>query len=276
MITFDGITSDQMHLVVEHRPKIILPRRRQEVITVPGRNGDIILDSGSFENYEQSYQVFLDPNYGGSNRGHSIDYYIPDIADWLFSRPGYHELRDSYRDSCYRVAQFSGTAEILDLLNEYGEATLSFLCAPERWLDSGQSYINVGNGITLSNPTKFKAPPLIKIVGDSTNGDGYFSVCGYSGKITSMSPNKTIYIDAKTHMAKSTTVSAVSSYSRFRLVEWFQSGGNSVSSFLFNSSGGSFEYEKLYIPARGSTGNMSVSFSGGISRMEIMPCWWTL
>ena len=63
MITWAGTSTDELGMVVEHYPKVILPKRKFQVQSVAGRSDDIVISSDAFENYEQSYSVFLDSKY---------------------------------------------------------------------------------------------------------------------------------------------------------------------------------------------------------------------
>ena len=48
---------------------------------------------------------------------------------------------------------------------QYGEATVSFTCRPERFYKSGEDAVSVSNGDKIYNPTKFDSKPLIHIEG---------------------------------------------------------------------------------------------------------------
>ena len=41
-ITFNGTASDTLGVRIERSPRIIRPRRKSDVVTIPGRNGDIV------------------------------------------------------------------------------------------------------------------------------------------------------------------------------------------------------------------------------------------
>lgn len=164
MIKWAGISNLDVGMVVEHYPKVIIPSRKQEVVTVPGRNGDIILNDGSFNNYDQQYAVFLDVKEQGG-----LEVAMPKIIDWLLGHPGYHRLEDSYFPDVYRMAQFVGGTDFSSIFNEYGEGNLVFNCCPERYFKMGEKPVVLTNGQKLFNPTSFEAKPLITVKG-SGNG----------------------------------------------------------------------------------------------------------
>lgn len=155
MIIFNGVSSDEVGVIVEHYPKIIFPKRKVEVYNVPGRNGDRIIDQEVYENYDQPYEIFLD----SKDRG-GLEAVLPKIASWLLSGTGYCRLEDSYFPDFYRMAYVPNAHEFLSYFNEYGRGTLTFNCAPERWYKSGDIEVEVQNGQTFYNPSGFKAWPL--------------------------------------------------------------------------------------------------------------------
>ena len=164
MITFNGVSSDDVGLIVEHYPKVVFPKRRVETFTIPGRSGDNLIDQEVYDNYDQSYEVFLDSKkYGG------LEATIPRIASWLLSGTGYGRLEDSYFPEYFRMAYVPELSEFLSYFNEYGRGVLTFNCAPERWYKTGEIEIQLQNGQTLYNPSGFKAQPVLRCSNGGAN-----------------------------------------------------------------------------------------------------------
>lgn len=162
MIIFNGISSDEVGVIVEHYPRVIFPKRKVEVYNIPGRNGDRIIDQEVYENYDQPYEIFLE----SKDRG-GLEATIPKIASWLLSGTGYCRLEDSYFPEFYRMAYVPDAHEFLSYFNEYGRGTLKFNCMPERWYKSGETEIKVENGQILYNPSGFRARPLLRSGGNT-------------------------------------------------------------------------------------------------------------
>ena len=59
MIVWAGIPSYTCNVVVERFPNQPGPSRRYEAVQVPGRNGDLLIDSGAYNNYTQNYEVYF-------------------------------------------------------------------------------------------------------------------------------------------------------------------------------------------------------------------------
>lgn len=191
MILWAGTSNKDVGMVVEHYPSIILPKRKQEIQKVPGRNGDIILYQDAYENYDQEYLVFLDPKRKGG-----MTKVIPMISDWLLGHSGYQRLEDSYFPDVYRMAYYTGGVEFISYFNEYGEGTLKFNCSPEKYYKMGERPINVSNGQIISNPTLFPAKPLITLTG---TGQGYLYFGNNYLRVTNMIGSVTI--DIRDHRA---------------------------------------------------------------------------
>ena len=178
MIWFDNISSDSVKVIVERYPERTIPNRKTDVVSVPGRNGDIIFQQDAYENYEQKYEIYISAKKAGLNN------IVPAVVEWLL-KDGYRRLEDSYEPEVYRMAYYSGGAEIKNYLNEYGRTTIRFKCMPQRWLKSGEYPIAMQKGGKLHNPTAFAAKPLIKVIGSGngllTVGDSEIALTGIDG-----------------------------------------------------------------------------------------------
>ena len=237
MIVWAGTRSDEVGMIVEHYPRVVLPQRKFETQTVPGRNGDIVLSEGAFQNYDQEYQVFLDSKYAGG-----LETAMPRIVDWLLGHDGYQRLEDSYFPDFYRMARFDGGTQFFSFFNEYGEGTLTFSCAPEKFYRSGEKPVALTtSGTKLRNPSGFKALPLFKV-----NGSGYGKLYVDSNYIEiSNITNGFVMIDVKTHQAYNGTTNRS------------------------NTITGDFDNLKLGPQS-------SISWSNGVTSVEVTPRWWTI
>ena len=152
---FAGRCSEEFYLTVEHLPGITAPAKRYTTVSVPGRNGDLHIGDGTYQNYIQSYSCwFRDPNADPAQAAHAI-------KQWLLGSQGVHILRDSYDPEHFRRATFVGPMDIEQKLRGYGRCTISFDCAPQAFLESGKIKVNFENAGVLYNPTAFTALPII-------------------------------------------------------------------------------------------------------------------
>lgn len=159
VIVFNGVSSKDLGIEVETFPTYEVPQRELETIKVPGRNGDLVIDTGTYRNTTRTYKI--------SMATHSqTSYYkmMGQIAEWLHSSSGYARLEDSYEPEYYRLAYFSDSLSIENLFDEAGRATIKFICKPQRYLKIGDYQLLFdSSGGYVSNPTRFIAAPLISI-----------------------------------------------------------------------------------------------------------------
>lgn len=170
MIYFDGFSSEDLGVFVEYYPQHIIPARKYEKLSVPGRNGDLLFTQDAYENTEREYQIYI------SAKGRKLNNAIQAVSEWLM-KPGYRRLEDSYDPEVYRMAYFVGGLSVENYFNEFGKATIVFDCMPQRWLKSGERTIQVVKNKNITNPTKFPAKPLIKVYG---SGSGTLTITGSS------------------------------------------------------------------------------------------------
>lgn len=194
MIKFAGIRSDEMNLIVEHYPAKQFPERSYEVIEVPGRDGDVVIDNGNFKNYRQSYSVFIDANDPDEATYQRVS---SKIAEWLLSSPGYQRLEDSYDPEFYRMAYYSGGSNFSNFFNIYGRGSIEFTCAPRRFYKSGEEEITLINGLELTSPSNFPADPIFKVT-----PSGSSPTIGVNGNSVTFSSNSSFTVDVQNHTAK--------------------------------------------------------------------------
>lgn len=157
LIVWGGDASTDIGMVIAEAPAFDKPIKRTDVFTVPGRNGSILFQDGSFEDVTRSYTVWIAETTG------NLTDKVNALTAWLYSKSGYTRLEDNFEPDVYRLAYYSGSNDISNELTQYGETTLTFTCRPERFLKSGEEPIAVTNGDTLTNITKFPSKPLIHI-----------------------------------------------------------------------------------------------------------------
>lgn len=171
MIWYHGISCADVRVVVERYPNVILPSRKQEKISVPGRSGDILLQQDAWENVRQPYDIYISAERPRlCNIAHLV-------AEWLLV-PGYNRLEDTYWLDYFRLATYAGGAEIENVLGRFGRATIEFDCMPQRWLKAGEHAVKVSGPLDLMNPTPYTAAPLITVSGGT--GAGAVTIGGYT------------------------------------------------------------------------------------------------
>lgn len=228
MIYFNGKTSNDFGVFVEKCPSRPVPVRKYEKVSIPGRNGDIIYDEDAFENVQQSYDIYISAT---KKKLHNA---ARAITQWLCV-PGYRRLEDSYDPHVFRRAAYQGGTEIENILNEYGRATITFDCCPQRFLKIGEYSIELENGQKLVNPTGFAALPVLTVT------------CSNGGVLTVGEDE--ITIDALTGLV-------IIDSEEMECYDLEESLNENVSG----------QFPKL-------TGETQISWTGGITSVSIQPRW---
>lgn len=158
--TFNGISSYNYGLYVNSISAFDTAQLDTESISIPGRNGDLILSNNRYTNVKASYEVGVTSNFKDRSR---------DLASWLLQDGAYHRLTDSYYPLYYRMARYGGSLTYeVKCLYERGKSILTFDCRPERFLVSGETSTSYTGTRTVTNPTKFPAKPIIRIYATGT------------------------------------------------------------------------------------------------------------
>lgn len=237
IVIFGGALSSDFGILVEHPPKYIMPERDYEQISVPGRNGDLFLDKGSYKNYDQPYDIAI--------ADHDLDYYVLMnlVTTWLHPEPGYHRLEDSYFPDHFRLAMFNSGVEFDNIMSHGGRATISFNCKPQKYLKLGEKMIKYTAAGKIKNPTTQNAKPIITLKGST--GSGRFQIGEYVVSVSNLRNN--ITIDSELQDAYWGTTN--------------RNADVSLSSLGFPN----------IVP-----GDNNISFSGSITSVEVTPRWWTV
>lgn len=135
-------------------------QRDLKFVSVPGRNGDLIIDNGRYKNITVTYKLALLNNtkWSFSELAHLI-------KSWLFPEQGYSRLWDSYNSGYFRQALYSDELDIEEEIKDLGAVTISFNCKPFMYSFDGQNVVDMTACDTLYNAEAFPALPYIKITG---------------------------------------------------------------------------------------------------------------
>ena len=198
LIKWGGVDSSNYGIVVEECPAFDKPKIRTDVYNVPGRNGSILFQDGSFDDVSRAYKILVDENTqydsGGSPVSGTLADRVNAFTAALYSKKGYQELSDNFEPDIFRLAYLTGGQDFSNELLMYGRSTLQFTCRPERFLNDGKNItLFTGASFTEINPTLFTSKPLWTIVG----GTGTVTITSGGKTITaSLGTNESIQIDS--------------------------------------------------------------------------------
>lgn len=177
-LEFGGINSADYDVYITGEAVYNAPERSVETVSVPGRNGAVLIDNGYFENIEVKYPAGVT----GTDQSEFASK-IADFRSAVLSQIGYQRLTDEYNPNEYRMATYISGLEVEVVEGQQGtvgEFELVFNCKPQRFLTSGETAVTVANNGTITNPTLFDAKPLLQL-----NGYGKVAINGETMSVNS-------------------------------------------------------------------------------------------
>ena len=157
IIKFNNKSTEDLGIIIQFIPTYSFPEKEYDTIHIPGKNGDLVVDKGSYKNVERTYSIakVFKPGQDFVSVANSI-------VSWLQSAKGYARLEDSYEPEYYRMAMFKSNGELSNFYDAATALDITFECKPQRWLISGEKELNIQNGDEIDNPTNYDASPIIK------------------------------------------------------------------------------------------------------------------
>lgn len=152
---WNGVRSDDRHIVMNEAPKIVRPEERIEHVTIPGRSGDMTLTEGDdiYQSYIQTLTIAVE---GAAN--------VPAVENWL---KGAGVLTLSSQGNLEQNARVIGAVELQKRswnLDWY-EGDVQFYCEPVKHAVNEQPISVTVSGAAIENPGDMIAFPRIEITG---------------------------------------------------------------------------------------------------------------
>ena len=236
--TYNGQSSQELGIFIKAKTVFSAGKRDLTLVSIPGRDGDLVSSNGRYQNGTVSYQCFA-----SAPTQEALATKMRNVRKWLYSEPdSYHWLSDTYEPGFLRKAVFNAKLDVTDQLRRVAQFTVSFSVHPMRYLGSGLDPVSVSNGGTLYNPYPFASKPYLKISG---SGSG------------------TLTIQRGTQ-SKTWSFTGISGYVECdsELMNFYKD------SVLKNSTVTGEGYPEL-LP-----GESEITFAGGITGVQITPRWW--
>lgn len=161
-IIFGGVDSSDYGIYISGEGAYNAPERNVEFVKVPGRNGDIAIDQGRYENIKVTYPAMVLED----DQEHFREK-LSEFRNAILSQKGYQRLEDSYHPDEFRMGVYHDGLEVSEILTlaQGGNFELIFNCKPQRWLIDGDYPIPVDSGDVLLNPTLLESRPLLEVEG---------------------------------------------------------------------------------------------------------------
>lgn len=159
-----------------------------EAQTIPGRNGDLIWETGSFENRSGSASCFcLQKGVGKA---------ISSAGRFLMAKKGYRRLETSDDPDHYWLARVENSPQIAMRLRTLSPFEVGFDCKPQRFVKSGENAVVFTSNGSLFNQYGQTALPLIAVHG---NGTGRLTIGDCVVEVKTL--DGTLYLDSDTQNA---------------------------------------------------------------------------
>ena len=156
--TFDGENSKDYGVYISGLNTFNGAERNTKKVSIAGRNGDLTIDEGTYQNVGLKYPAFIYDNFNAN---------VSAFRNMLLSKTGYKRLEDTYHPDEYRLARFQGSfdADVIDELYA-GQFTLDFDCYPQRFLKVGEKVVEYTANGSILNKWDQIALPLLRVYGD--------------------------------------------------------------------------------------------------------------
>lgn len=200
--------------------------------TIPGRNGALIFDTGSYKNRSGSASCFC--------LQEDVEAAVSSAGRFLMGGHGYRRLETSDDQDHYWMARVKNSPQIEMRLRVIAPFEIGFDCKPQRFVKNGENAIVFTANGSLLNQYGQIALPFITVYGQGagrlTIGDCVVEVNALDG---------TLCLDSETQNA-------------------------------YNDSGNQNMNINAPVFPTLPDGEIQIAFSGGITKVEIVPRWWEL
>ena len=213
------------------------PSRDVSVYSVPGRNGDIILDNGRWKNLDVTYSCAIATNF---------DSKFAKFKSAMLNQVGYKKLWDTIHPETYRKAILKDPIHVdTSRKNFTGRFDITFNCKPQRFLLYGDEPTTLYEPRSLHNKYGTVALPTIIVYG---SGPCTLTVGDTTVEIKEL--DNRIYLDSDTKNA-------------YRPV-------NGASVVNLNHTIHAYKFPEL-VP-----GENMISWTGDVTCVAVAPRWWIL
>jgi predicted phage tail component-like protein len=231
---FTGKDSFQDYgILISKRPSLPSPKRRVNYIDISGRDSSLRFDEGTYEDITIAVECSI--------KDLSVVNKLDEIKAWLFSA-GESDLVFSFQSNKKFKAQVVNSIDFKQAYKIASQFVVLFNCRPFKYAVSSASItINSGGGITIVNEGSVISKPIIKVY---CSGNGTFII---NGRVVSLSniAVSSFFIDSEIEEA------------------YYDNNGTLVN--MNNSISGDFPVLDI--------GNNNITFSGGVTKLEITPNW---
>ena len=159
-----------------------------EAQTIPGRNGDLIWETGSYENRSGSVSCFCLQK--------DVEKAVSSAGRFLMGKNGYRRLETSDDPDHYWMARVENSPQIAMRLRTLAPFEIGFDCKPQRFVKAGENAVVFTSNGSLFNQYGQVALPFITLYGQ---GKGRLTIGDCVVEVKAL--NGTLYLDSDTQNA---------------------------------------------------------------------------
>lgn len=143
-ITYGGLNSADFDIWLSGEGTFAAPEREVSQISVPGRNGDLIIDGGKWKNLEVTYPAYIHTDFFNK---------FEDFRAEICKLRGYQRLEDTYHPDEFRMGALTDGLAPDNFVHFYrsGHFDMTFDCKPQRFLKSGEQPIQILSPLVFTN-----------------------------------------------------------------------------------------------------------------------------
>lgn len=240
-LSFRNFDSRDHNVYVRKKNVFDVSGKDLQFVTVPGRDGDIIINQSGSKNLTIKYGLSIfSSQFSEISENENFFYAMQDMKRKLVEDGGYYNLYDSYTPNYYRKACLTKGLSIEQPHWSVGKFDLEFSCKPYLYrIDGDTTQMITTKNTSIYNSEIYDSLPYIKITG---SGDLSLVINGSYYDFTNVSG----YVECDSEM-----------------MNVYKGTVNKNSDFL--TSG----FPKL------SSGNNVISWTGTVTQIEIKPRWRT-
>lgn len=231
---FDGLKSLDFGLYIAEKNTYDSPSRDVTFESVPGRNGDLIIDNDRYSNIPIKYKTSI---IVPKDKLWNFNDTVRKIKNWLLLNHGYYVLFDSYDPDYFRYASCNETMNFNQDTKDVGSVEITFNCKPFKYSFEGQKTVTFTDSGIIRNLQVFPSLPYIKIFGQ---GD------------------VTLYVNSEAFNFKN-------------IDEYIEIDSETMNAYK-GAQPQNFKMESLDFPKFQHWDN-SISWSGNVTKLEIIPRW---
>ena len=163
---YNGKDSRDFGLYIKDKSSFDKPERNIEFVSIPGRDGDLIIDNGGYKNVKLKYslRLIVDKITGDDQADFAAAYQR--AATFLQPVANYYKLKDSYMPDYYRKACLMSAISVKQLNPLVADFDVTFSCKPYMYALKGEDTITIESTrlyTSFNNPTNATSKPLIKV-----------------------------------------------------------------------------------------------------------------